>query len=76
VVALEQSTNSIPIVIPFAGDLVGTGLVDSFDHLGGNATGMSDPSSEQMAGLVMVMHELIPGARRFAVFTPPVNPAM
>ena len=36
---LQQTTRSVPIVFPVAGDPVGAGLVDSLARPGGNATG-------------------------------------
>jgi putative ABC transport system substrate-binding protein len=76
VLAAKQASSTIPIVIPFGGDPVGTGLVESFEHPGGNVTGMSDPSSQLMPGLVRVLSETVPGRHRLAVFTPPANPAV
>jgi putative tryptophan/tyrosine transport system substrate-binding protein len=76
VLAAKQTTSTIPIVIPIGGDPVGSGLIDSFEHPGGNVTGMSDPSSILMPGLVRVLTEALPGRRRLAVFTPPGNPAV
>jgi putative tryptophan/tyrosine transport system substrate-binding protein len=76
VLAAKQATTTIPIVIPFGGDPVGTGLVESFEHPGGNVTGMSDPSSQLMPRLVRVLTETVPGRPRLAVLTPPANPAV
>jgi putative ABC transport system substrate-binding protein len=76
VLAAKQTTSTIPIVIPFGGDPVGTGLIESFEHPGGNVTGMSDPSLQLMPGLVRVLAETVPGGHRLAVFTPPANPAI
>jgi putative tryptophan/tyrosine transport system substrate-binding protein len=76
VLAAKQATATTPIVIPFGGDPVGTGLVESFEHPGGNVTGMSDPSSQLMPALVRALSQAVPGRRRLAVFTPPANPAI
>ena len=76
VLAAKQATATTPIVIPFGGDPVGTGLVESFEHPGGNVTGMSDPSSQLMPALVRTLSEAVPGRRRLAVLTPPANPAI
>ncbi len=76
VLAAKQATSTIPIVIPFGGDPVGAGLVDSLDHPGGNVTGMSDLSSGLMPALVRVLHQTVPERHRFAVFTPSGNAAV
>jgi putative ABC transport system substrate-binding protein len=76
VLAAKQASSTIPIVIPFGGDPVGTGMVESFEHPGGNVTGMSDPSSQLMPALVRALNAAVPGRHRLAVFTPPGNPAI
>ena len=42
IMALMQATQTIPIVMISAGDPVGTGLVSSLAHPGGNVTGLSN----------------------------------
>jgi putative tryptophan/tyrosine transport system substrate-binding protein len=74
VVAAKQATSMIPIVMPFGGDPVGSGLIDSFEHPGGNVTGMSDPSAQLMPPLVRRLANSVPGLQRLAVFTSPMNP--
>ncbi len=44
--AARQATTTIPIVISGAGDAVGTGLISSLAHPGGNITGISDQAAE------------------------------
>jgi hypothetical protein len=41
-VAAKRQTSTIPIVFPSVGDPIGMGLVESWSHPGGNATGFSD----------------------------------
>jgi putative tryptophan/tyrosine transport system substrate-binding protein len=43
--AAKQATSLIPIVFPFAGDPIGTGLVASLARPGGNVTGMSNQAT-------------------------------
>ena len=76
VLAAKQAKGTIPIVIPFGGDPVGTGLVESFEHPGTNVTGMSDPSAQVMPSLVRVFSQAMPGVHRVAIFTPAGNPAI
>ena len=40
-VELKQTSHTVPIVFPTADDPVGTGLVESLAHPGGNATGFA-----------------------------------
>jgi putative tryptophan/tyrosine transport system substrate-binding protein len=44
-VAAGRTTKTIPIVFVFVGDPVGSKLVDSLAHPGGNATGLSRHNS-------------------------------
>jgi putative tryptophan/tyrosine transport system substrate-binding protein len=76
VLAAKQATSTIPVVIPFGGDPVGAGLVESLDHPGGNVTGMSDLSSGLMPTLVRVLNQTVPERHRIAIFTPASNPAV
>jgi putative ABC transport system substrate-binding protein len=47
--AAKQSTTTIPIIFPTAGDAVASGLVASLARPGGNITGLSQMTPE-MAG--------------------------
>ena len=48
-------------------DPVALGVVDSLEHPGGNATGLSLTSSELIADRLQLLRELVPGLRRLAV---------
>jgi putative ABC transport system substrate-binding protein len=71
--AANQATGTIPIVMVNVGDPVGSGLVASLAHPGGNVTGLS---SQAVYGgkLLQLLHELAPGASRVAVIWDPSNP--
>jgi putative tryptophan/tyrosine transport system substrate-binding protein len=47
--AAKQRTSVIPIVFPFAGDPIGTGLVASLARPGGNVTGLSNQATDLAA---------------------------
>jgi putative ABC transport system substrate-binding protein len=71
--AARRATDTIPIVMVHAGDPVGTGLVASLARPGGNVTG----SANLFLGgkVIESMHELLPGATRFAVLCNSSHPA-
>jgi putative ABC transport system substrate-binding protein len=64
---IKNATSSIPIVSAFAGDPVGTGLVTSLSHPGGNLTGIADMAVELAAKRMELLKETVPKASRIAV---------
>jgi putative ABC transport system substrate-binding protein len=56
-----------PVVSVNAGDPVGTGLVGSLAHPGGNLTGISDVSAEVTPKRLEFLKEITPALRRVAV---------
>jgi putative ABC transport system substrate-binding protein len=72
--AAKSMTTTIPIVFSTAGDPVSTGLVFSLNRPGGNITGISFMNVELGAKRLGLLHELIPGAARFATLVNPGNP--
>jgi putative ABC transport system substrate-binding protein len=74
-IALKDATTAIPIVIPSAIDPVGTGLVASLAHPGGNITGGAILSAELGAKRLELLKELVPGLLRIAVLWNGANPA-
>ena len=65
--AAKQATSVIPIVIPVAGDPVGTGLVASLARPGGNVTGLSAQASDLAAKRFEFLREVFPGLSRLAI---------
>ena len=65
--AIQQVTRTIPIVTLSAGDLVGSGIVPSLTHPGGNITGMQSYTPEIMGKRLQMLRELHPGLTRVAV---------
>jgi putative ABC transport system substrate-binding protein len=71
--AAKQATGTIPIVMVYVGDPVGSGLVASLARPGGNVTGLSS-QAEQGGKQLQLLHEIAPGASRVAVIWDPSNP--
>ena len=65
-VAAKKATESIPIVM-LSGDPVGLGLAQSLARPGGNATGVSNLSSEIIGKRLEMLKEMVPGLARVAV---------
>jgi putative tryptophan/tyrosine transport system substrate-binding protein len=64
---VRQATASIPIVFAVAIDPVGSGLVASLSHPGGNVTGLSIQANELAGKRLEFSRELVPGLRRLAI---------
>jgi putative tryptophan/tyrosine transport system substrate-binding protein len=62
-----KAHKSTPVVAIFAGDPVGTGLVDSLARPGGNLTGISDVSDELTPKRMELLKELAPKLQRLAL---------
>ena len=73
--AVRSATTTIPIVIPTAIDPVGTGLIASLAHPGGNITGGALLSAELGAKRLELLKEVVPGLSRTAVLWNGANPA-
>jgi putative tryptophan/tyrosine transport system substrate-binding protein len=65
--AVKNATSTIPIVIAFAGEAVGTGLVVSLSRPGANLTGISDMAVELAAKRMELLKETVPKASRIAI---------
>jgi ABC-type uncharacterized transport system substrate-binding protein len=65
--AAKQATNTIPIIVGTAGDLVGTGLVMSLARPGGNITGSTRMSPDLSRKRFEILKEAVPKTSRVAV---------
>ena len=69
--AARDETSTIPIVIAFATDPVGLGLVSSLARPGGNVTGLSNLGADLMVKRLELLAELVPRLSRVGVVWPP-----
>jgi putative ABC transport system substrate-binding protein len=68
----KNATATIPLVLMFISDPVGTKLVESLARPGGNATGLSFFSSELIGKRLQFLKEAIPGLSRVAQLVNPL----
>jgi putative ABC transport system substrate-binding protein len=73
-VAAKAATTTIPIVFWVNSDPFALGLVASFNHPGGNLTGVVALSEELGPKRLELMRELLPAATTVAVLVNPLNP--
>jgi putative tryptophan/tyrosine transport system substrate-binding protein len=74
VIAARDATSDIPIVMAWAGDPVGLGLISSIAHPGGNITGLSDAGAAIAGKSLELIHELLPATRQVAILANPSDP--
>src|ERR671933_1434968 len=72
--AAKQATATIPIVMVGVGDPLGSGLVASLAHPGGNVTGPSSMLVEVSGKQLALLKETVPNASAVAVLWNPANP--
>jgi putative ABC transport system substrate-binding protein len=65
--AAQQATTTIPIVVGYAGDLVGTGLVANLARPGGNITGLTEISPDVSGKRLELLREAVPKTSRVGV---------
>jgi putative tryptophan/tyrosine transport system substrate-binding protein len=71
--AAKNATNTIPIVMTYVTDPVGTGLVASLAHPGGNVTGLSNLYQDLGGKQLELLKEAFPKISRVAVLWDPAN---
>jgi putative ABC transport system substrate-binding protein len=69
--AAKALTTTIPIVFETSADPAQSGLVSSLNRPGGNVTGIASMGFEIGGKRLGLLHELLPGAVRFAVLVDP-----
>ena len=72
--AAKHATTTIPIVIGFTADPVGSRIVASLAHPGGNITGWTHSGLELRAKYLQLLKEAVPEATRVGVLWNPANP--
>jgi putative ABC transport system substrate-binding protein len=72
-VAAAKATATIPIVFVGGGDPVAMGLVKSFAHPGGNATGLTFVTVDLASKRIQLLKQAIPSAKRVAILWNPDN---
>jgi putative tryptophan/tyrosine transport system substrate-binding protein len=71
--AAKRQTSTVPIVIAFSGDPVGTAMVSSLARPGGNITGLSFMSSDLAAKRLELLKQTFPRIARVAVLYLPAE---
>ena len=72
--AAKRATSTIPIVMMAAGDPVGSGLVASLAHPGGNVTGTSLMAPDLAGKRLELLKDLLPRISRVAILWNAANP--
>jgi putative tryptophan/tyrosine transport system substrate-binding protein len=72
--AAKQATTTIPIVIGFVADPVGSGVIRSLARPGGNITGWTHQGLELREKYLELLKEAVPEAIRFGVLWNSANP--
>jgi putative ABC transport system substrate-binding protein len=70
-VALQRETQSIPIVVANAGDLVAIGIVPRLDRPSGNITGFVNMEASLAGKWLELLSEIAPGLKRAAIMFNP-----
>ena len=71
--AAKHATTTVPIVIGFVADPIGSGIVASLARPGGNITGWTHSGRELRAKYLELLKDAVPSATRFGVLWNPAN---
>jgi ABC-type uncharacterized transport system substrate-binding protein len=74
--AAKNATGTIPIVMASSGDPVGTGIVKSLAHPGGNVTGLNAFATEIQGKQLELLKEMVPRVARIAFLFNMSNPVL
>jgi putative tryptophan/tyrosine transport system substrate-binding protein len=74
--AAKQATQTIPVIMVYVADPVGTGLVASLARPGSNLTGVSDMATDLSAKRLELLKEAVPTLSRVAVLWNAADPGM
>jgi putative ABC transport system substrate-binding protein len=72
--AAKRASSTIPIVMTAAGDPLGSGLIASLAHPGGNVTGLSRMVPDIAGKRLQLLKEILPRLNRVAVLWNAANP--
>ena len=72
--AAKNATSTIPVVMAFSGDPVGSGFVTSLARPGGNITGLTSISQQLVGKRLELLSEIVPRISGIAVLWSPENP--
>ena len=72
--AVKKAATSIPLVMVAVGDPVGTKIVPSLSHPGGNITGLTSISTEMDGKRLELLREVVPRVSHIAVLWNPASP--
>jgi putative ABC transport system substrate-binding protein len=71
--AVQQATSTIPIVMAYSVDPVGSGFVASLAHPGGNTTGLASSLDESLPKQMELMAAVVPNLTRIGIVSNPRN---
>ena len=70
---VQQATSTIPIVMAYSVDPVGSGFVASLAHPGGNTTGLASSLDESVPKQMELMAAVVPNLTRIGIVSNPGN---
>ena len=71
---VKKATSTIPMVFMYVADPIGTKLVESIRHPGGNATGLTNFGLELVGKRIEYLKTIVPQLARVAMMVNPTNP--